>query len=211
VKRFSAAVLTAVAFALAACSSIGGGEYGYSDYAPVNVRRVSVGNGNLSVVPPRPWNRHRAVLFEDIPAVEDWTLNGPLLDGITFITGLKSGHFMVRQSHRADQQVPKFRADMPPPEIAAMLESLYRVRGGAVDFHTLSIQPRQFLGTNGFEFDYEHLDDDELWRKGRAVGAVINGQLYLIMYDAARSHYYDAALPDFEAIVASARLRRASA
>jgi len=200
-------IALAAAFVLPACSSIGGGEYGYSDYAPVNVRRVSVGNGDMSVVPPRPWNRRRNVLFDDVRSVEVWTLNGPLLDGITFISGLPSGHFMVRQSHRADQQVAKFRADMPPPEIAAMLESLYRVRGGAVDFHTLSIQPREFLGANGFQFDYEHLDDDELWRKGRAVGAVINGKLYLIMFDAARSHYYDAALPDFEAIVASAQLR----
>ena len=82
------------------------------------------------------------------------------------------------------------------------------MRGSAVDFRTLAIQPRQFLGTNGFEFDYEHLDSDELWRKGRAAGAVIDGQLYLILFDAARSHYYDAALPDYEAIVASARLNR---
>jgi hypothetical protein len=36
---------------------------------------------------------------------------------------------------------------------------------------------------------------------------VINGELYLVMFDAARSHYYDAALPDFEAIVTSAQLR----
>ena len=90
-----------------------------------------------------------------------------------------------------------------------MLESLYRVRGGAVDFRTLSLQPRPFLGTNGFQLDYEHLDEDELWRKGRAVGAVIDGRLYLILLDAARSHYYDAALPDFEAIVASAAAQRA--
>ena len=206
-KGLTAAMLLIGASALSACSSLGGEGYGISDYAAVNVHRVTVGNGNMSVVPPRPWNRHRAILFEDIPAVEDWTLNGELLDGITYITGLKSGHFMVRQRHSADQQVPKFRADMTPPEIAAMLESLYRVRGGAVDFHTLSIQPRPFLGANGFQFDYEHLDNDELWRKGRVVGAVIGDQLYLIMFDAARSHYYDAALPDFEAIVASARLR----
>ena len=89
-----------------------------------------------------------------------------------------------------------------------MLESLYRVRGGAVEFRTLSLQPRQFVGYNGFQFDYEHLDDDELWRKGRAVGAVIDGELYLILVDAARSHYYGATLPDFESIVASAELRR---
>jgi hypothetical protein len=199
--------LVAAVTPLAGCSTLGGEGFGYSDYAAVRVHRVSVGNGNMSVVPPRPWNRHRAILFEDIPAVEDWTLNGPLLDGITYITGLRSGHFMVRQRHTDEQQVPKFRADMTPPEIAAMLESLYRVRGGTVDFHTLSIQPRQFLGTNGFQFDYEHLDDDELWRKGRAVGAIIGGQLYLIMFDAARSHYYEAGLGDFEAIVASARLK----
>ena len=205
-KHLSGAALAVLACLLPACSSIGGGEYGYSDYAAVNVRRVSVGDGSMSVVPPRPWNRRRDVLFDDVRAVEDWTLNGPLLDGITFISGLRSGHFMVRQSHRADQQVPKFRADMTPPEIAEMLEGLYRVRGGAVDFRTLSIQPRPFLGRAGFEIDYEHLDDDELRRKGRAVGAIVNGELYLIMFDAARSHYYDAALPDFEAIVASARL-----
>ena len=207
-KHRSTIALLIGACALSACSTLGGEGFGYSDYAPVNVGRVSVGNGNLSVVPPRPWNRHRAILFEDVPAVEDWTLNGPLLDGITYITGLKSGRSMIRQRRTADQQVPVFRADMTPPEIAAMLESLYRVRGGAVDFRTLSIQPRQFLGTNGFQFDYEHLDTDELWRKGRVVGAVIGGQLYLILFDAARSHYYDAALPDYEAIVASARTNR---
>ena len=207
-KRFSTVALLAAALGISGCSSLGAGESGFSAYSAVNVHRTKVGNGNMTVVPPRPWNRHRAVLFDDVPAVEDWTLNGPYLDGVTFITGLKSGHFMVRQRRSTDQQVPKFRSDMTPPEIAAMLESLYRVRGGAVDFHTLSIQPRAFLGTNGFQFDYEHLDDDELWRKGRAVGAVVNGQLYLIMFDAARSHYYDAALPDFEAVVTSAQLAR---
>lgn len=206
-KHLFRTALVAGVCLLPACSTLGGEGFGSSDYSAVYVRRVAVGNGNLTVVPPRPWNRRRPTLFEDIPAVEDWTLNGPLLDGITYITGLRSGHFMVRQRHSADQQVPKFRSDMTPPEIAEMLEGLYRVRGGAVDFRTLSIQPHEFLGTNGFQFDFEHLDDDELWRKGRAVGAIVNGELYLIMLDAARSHYYEAALPDFQAIVASARLK----
>ena len=197
-----------VAIALPACSTIGTGEYGYSSYALVHVRRVAVGDGSLIVTPPRPYNRHRALLWSDVRDVEDWTLNGPYLDGISFVSGLKSGAYLVRQSKRADQQVPKFREDMTPPEIAAMLESLYRVKGGAVEFRTLGLQPRPFLGTGGFQLDYEHLDSDELWRKGRAVGAVINGKLYLILMDAARSHYYATVLPDFEAIAASAELRR---
>jgi len=206
VKRIIA--LLGLAAGVSACSTLGGEGYGFSDYSLVRVRDVSVGDGSMIVAAPRPWNRHRAVLFEDLRAVEDWTLDGPLLDGISFVSGLESGHYLIRQRKTADQQVPKFRAEMTPPEIAAMLESLYRVRGGAVDFRTISLQPRAFLGTNGFQLDYEHLDDDELWRRGRAVGTVINNRLYLILLDAAKLHYYDATLPDFESIVASARLRR---
>ena len=202
--------VAAACAALSACSSLGSGEYGLSDYAMVPVRPVWVGNDTLSVSAPRPWNRHRPVLFEDIREVEDWTLNGPLLDGISFVTGLPNGKALIHQRRSENQQVPPFRSNMTAPEIAEMLESLYRVRGGAVDFRTLSLKPRPFLGAaNGFQLDYEHLDDDELWRRGRAVGAVVNGKLYMIVLDAARSHYYDAALPDFEALVASAQLRRA--
>ncbi len=198
--------LALAAGGLSACTSLGG-ENGLSDYALVRVRRVAVGDGSLTVAPPRPWNRHRRMLFDNIKEVEDWTQNGPVLDGISFVTGVKSGHGLIRQRKSADQQVPNFRSDMTPPEIAAMLESLYRVRGGAVDFRTFSLTPRPFLGTNGFQFDYEHLDGDELWRRGKVIGAIVNGRLYLIMLDAARSHYFDATLPDFEAVVASARLK----
>ena len=201
------AALCLAAAALPACSSLGSGEGGFSDYGFVPVKRVIVGNSRMTVEPPRPWNRLRGQLFRDVRAVEDWTLNGPILDGISFVTGLRGGQYLVYQRKTEDQQVPKFRSDMTPPEIAAMLESLYRVRGGTVEFRTLGLQPRQFLGHPGFQLDYEHLDTDELWRKGRVVGAVIDGRLYLILFDAARTHYYDNGLPDFEAITASARLR----
>jgi hypothetical protein len=205
--RMRLAPLAACAATLSACTGLGGGEYGFSDYALVRAQRVNVGDGQMSVVAPRPYNRHRRVLFSDVSDVEDWTQNGPILDGISFVSGMKNDKELVRQRRTADQQVPRFRSDMTAPEIAAMLESLYRVKGGAVDLKTLSLKPREFLGANGFQWDYEHLDQDELWRKGRAVGAVIDGKLYMILLDAARSHYYAAELPDFEAIVASAQRR----
>lgn len=196
----------ALALCVAGCASLGPGEgFGSSYYSLVRVKPTQVGNGSMVVTPPEQWNRARRIFFDDVRWVEDWTLNGPLLDGISFVTGLPDNKTLVRQSRRDEQQVPYFRSNMLAPEIAAMLESAFRVRGGAVDFRTIALTPRPFMGANGFQFDFEHLDGDELWRKGRAVGAVIDGRLYLILYDAARSHYYDAALPDFEAIVASAR------
>jgi hypothetical protein len=192
---------------LAGCSSVGGEGLGFSDYSLVRARRVAVGDGSLTVAAPRPWNRHRPVMFEDIRQVEDWTENGPVLDGISFVTGLRNGKTLIRQRRTASEQVPTFRSTMTAPEIAAMIESLYRVRGGAVDFRTLSLQPRAFLGSSGFQLDFEHLDDDELWRRGRAVGSVVGGRLYMIVLDAAKSHYFDETLPDFEAVVASAQLK----
>ena len=210
-KKSALLLLAAASMTLPACSSLGEGGSGFSDYYTLaRVRNIEVGNGSVVVVPPRPWNRSRRQLFfsDDLTWVEDWTLNGPYLDSITFVTGLPNNRSFLRQRRTDDRQVPNFRSNMTAPEVAAMIESLFRVRGGAIDFRTLSLAPRPFLGTNGFQFDFEHLDSDELWRKGRAVGAVINGRLYLIMLDAARSHYYANALPDFEAMVGSARRRR---
>ena len=200
-------VIALVMASLTACGGVGSSP-DMGVYQLVRARPTSVGNGGMEVTPPRPWNRQRRYFFFDsIRWVEDWTLNGPYLDGITFVSGMPGGEYLVRQRKSDDRQVPKFRADMTAPELTAMLESAYRVRGGAVEFRMLSLEPRQFMGYPGFQFDFEHLDSDELWRKGRAVGAVIDGRLYLILYDATRSHYYGNALPDFEAMVSSARIR----
>jgi len=195
----------AMALSLSACAGVGGGGFGYGGYTLVRVKEVRVGDDSLAVTPPREWNKISASLFTDIRVVEDWTENGVYLDGISFVTGLKDGKALVYQRSRDDRQVPKFRSNMTPPEITAIIESLFRVRGGAVDFTTLALTPRPFLGVNGFQYDFEHLDSDEVRRKGRAVGAVIDGRLYLILFDAAKSHYYNALLPDFEAITSSAR------
>src|SRR5438105_8525166 len=152
--------LLGLPLALSACTGLGGGDYGFSSYALVRVQRVNVGDGNMSVVAPRPYNRHRRILFADVPNVEDWTLNGPILDGISFVSGMKSGRELIRQRHSASQQVPRFRSDMTAPEITAMLESLYRVKRGALDLKTMSLQPRPFLGANGFKWAPEPLDGD---------------------------------------------------
>ena len=191
---------------LSACASAGGDGFGSGRYSLVRVAETRVGDDSMAVTPPREWNKISSSLFVDIHAVEDWTQNGPYLDGISFVTGLKDGKALVYQRSRDNRQVPKFRSNMTPLEITAMIESLFRVRGGAVDFKTVALGPRTFMGYNGFQYDYEHLDSDEVRRKGRAVGAVIDGRLYLILFDAARSHYYGALLPDFEAVVNSARL-----
>ncbi|MGH6705635.1 MAG: hypothetical protein ACREB1_02390 [Sphingomicrobium sp.] len=207
--RFGTAFLIGLAsLSLTACTSLGGGGFGYGGYTLIRAKDVKVGNGSVAVTAPREWNKQSTTLFDDISTVEDWTQNGPYLDTISFVTGMKDGKAVVRQRSRDDRQVPKFRSNMTAPEIAAMIESLFRVRGGTVDFKTTALAPRSFLGSSGFQHDFEHLDSDEVRRRGRAVGAVIDGRFYLVLLDATKSHYFDASLPDFEAIVRSARRTR---
>jgi hypothetical protein len=196
-------ILAALA-GLALLSGCAGGGFGYSLVRP---QPVTVARGSMEVTPTTAWNRvpHG---YSDISREEDWTLNGPLLDSVAFIGGLESGKKIVRQWKKADRKVPDFRADMSPPEIAAMIESFYRIRAGASTFTMTNLSPRTFLGNPGFQFDYDYIAGDEVDRRGRAVGAIIDGRFYLALFDAARSHYYPAGLPEFERLVESARLRR---
>jgi len=187
--------------ALSACA---GGGFGYSLIRP---QPVNVARGSMEVTPGVPWNRvpHG---YNDISREEDWTLNGPLLDSVAFIGGLENNKKIVRQWRKADRKVPNFRADMSPPEISAMIKSFYRIRAGASSFTMTNLSPRTFLGNPGFQFDYDYVAGDEVERRGRAVGAIINGRFYLALFDAARMHYYGAGLPQFERLIETARLRR---
>jgi len=196
---------------LGACAGGGGaglgsgGGFGY--YSLVRPGPESVARNSMVVRPTIPWNRIPRG-YHDISREENWTLNGPLLDGLSFIGGLENDKRIVQQRRKDDRKVPNFRASMSPPEIAAMIESFYRIRGGATRFDMTNLSPRQFLGYPGFQFDYNHLGGDEVERRGRAVGAIIDGRFYIALFDAARLHYFDSGLPEFERIVESARLRR---
>jgi hypothetical protein len=196
--------------ALALLSGCAGGSGGYGGlgryFQLIQPQPVSVARGSMTVTPTVQWNRMPRTQY-DISREENWTLNGPFLDGLSFIGGLQSGSRITVQRRRDDQQVPYFRADMMPQEIASMIESFYRIRGGSLSFEMTGLQPRTFLGQQGFQFDYDHLGGNEVDRRGRAVGAVIGDRLYLILFDAARLHYFDAGLPEFERIVNSAVLR----
>jgi hypothetical protein len=187
------------AFSLAtACAGGAGPSFRY--YSLVQPGPEDVARGSMVVTPALRWNKAPRGSY-DIQREENWTLNGPLLDNLTFIGGLEHNKRIVVQRRK----VPNFRADMSPPEIAAMIESFYRIRAGSTRFEMTGLQPRSFLGRPGFQFDYEHLGGDEVERRGRAVGAIIDNRFYLALFDAAKMHYFDAGLPEFERIVESAR------
>lgn len=190
----------------AGCAGGGVGAPGFRYYSLVRPGPEDVARNTMIVTPATRWNKAPRGPY-DIQREENWTLNGPLLDSLTFIGGLEHDKRIVQQRRKADRKVPNFRSDMNPTEIAAMIESFYRIRAGSTRFEMTGLQPRQFVGHPGFQFDFAHLGGDEVERRGRAVGAIVGGRFYLALFDAARMHYFDTGLPEFERIVESARLR----
>jgi hypothetical protein len=188
--------LLAAAVAVSGCSTDGSsGGFGYGGYTLVRPRSTTIGDGSMAVTPRANGTRSAPLGNRRHSRRRGLDLERPYLDSISFVTGLKDGRYIIRQNRRDFQQVPKFRSDMTAPEITAMLESFYRVKAGTVDLKTTSLMPRTLMGFPGFQWDYDHLDQDEVWRRGRVVGAVIDGRLYLVLLDATRMHYFADALP----------------
>lgn len=174
-------------------------------YKLVSPAPTAAAHGAIRVSPSLAWNRiPRGSL--DIKWEENWTRNGPILDTISFIGGLPDGEAITRQRKTADQKVPVFRATMTPPDLISMIESFYRIRAGASIFETTAVEPAPFLGKPGLRFDFSYVGGDEVKRKGRCLMAIIDGKLYLMALDGTALHYFDAALPEFEAMAATATL-----
>ncbi|MEG3166097.1 hypothetical protein U1701_15990 [Sphingomonas sp. PB2P19] len=175
-------------------------------YTLVPPSTVAVAKNGMRVHPGTAWNRAPKGRH-DIAWEENWTANGPGLDSIGFIGGLPDGEAIAKQRRKADRQVPVFRATMSPQDLVAMIESYYRIRAGAALFETRGVAPVTFLGQPGLQFDFAYVGADEVKRRGRAVLAVVDGKFYCASLDGAELHYFDAALPEFDAITRSATRR----
>ena len=167
-------------------------------------KSVPVASGTMKVKPAIDWNKAPPGASSMLKA-EVWTQNGPVLDAIVFLGGVKDGTAIVQQQKKEERKVPVFQSSMTPQDLVAMVESYYRIRAGATIFETENLKPTTFLGSKGLDFSYRYIGSDNVKRRGRTVLAVIDQRLYLMTLDGA-VYYFGAAQPQFEALLASATL-----
>jgi len=191
-----------IVFALAAFSLAGC----FPTYQLVTAEETHVAGSELVVKPGNEWNK-----LPQSPNQtewdETWTLNGPLLDAMSFVGGLPDGKSLLTQKKKDDRKVPVFQADMSPQDLVSMLEASYRVRGITV-FDIESVNPADFLGGKGVRVHFKYAPNDGISKKGVCVARVVDKKLYVVKLEGVSSHYFDAALPEFDQMVASARLER---
>ncbi len=190
-------VLAVAATALSGCE--------VSGYALVPATgAVPIANGTMTIRPAGAWNKAQSAAVRS--QEEYWTQNGPVLDRVYFVGAVKDGDAIVKQRANDERKVPVFHPTMTPQDLTSMVESSYRIRRGAKVFETTQVKPVTFLGQPGVQFDFNYMGDDDVRRRGRSMIAIAGEKLYLMTLEGTALHYFDAALPEFDAMAASASI-----
>ena len=155
---------------------------------------------DLSVTPQSDWNL--AVGVPTAKHTQMLTSYGLGIDEILVIGGVADGEPLFDRGNN----FPGFRSDMLPNEIVELVQASITLRDDTTLFEAGELKPADFAGQPGFDFSYTFTGKDEIRRKGRAVGANVDGKLSLVVLNAPAVHYYDQLLPEFERLVSSSQI-----
>lgn len=165
---------------------------------------VAVAKSAMTVTPDREWNR---LSFRPGALGETWTIDGDVLNNLSFYGGILPGTPIFREVDRKNRPLPKFRADMLPTDIPALFEQSYRIASNTSLFQIDAIEPAKVGGKDGVRFRFSFTrQGEDVERKGEAVAAIVGGKLWLISFEAPALHYHGAGIAAARAVMDSARL-----
>lgn len=180
-KTLSRTVLIAMALTMSGCKA----------YTLAPAGQPLVVASTFNATPKINWSR----LQND--QAEIWTVNGPLLEKLTFMSAIADGsplstdNFGIFNQGPAtiEGKPPAFRKDMVSIEIAELVKETY-TRKGYQNFTIANLKPDRFADNDGARFDFTFMTKDGLDKEGLAVAAVIDDKLYLAIYTGAKEHYF---------------------
>lgn len=152
------------------------------EFELINPDRTDVGI-IYSVDPQIAWSG--TTLAED----EMWTIDGPTLQVLYFINATEDGETPFFGEGRGGDKGPKFRKDMTFLEIKDLILDGLALTGSQ-QLNIRNLRPSRFGGHDGFRFEVNFVTKEGLDMLGMVAGAVIEEELYLIVYAGAREHYF---------------------
>ena len=153
----------------------------------------------MTVTPATAWNKSPATLGKNVVS---WTADGPLLNEVIFFAGVEEGSPLIKAKSKG-QRPPKFRADMLPNEIMELVEATVSLITNSTLISTNNLKPRLVGGLPGFEFDLDYVARNEVERRGRVIGTIQGGKLYLVLYQAPSLYYFDETADEVDQLVSS--------
>lgn len=137
-------------------------------------------------------------------AVRMLTVDGPMLNSLFVIDGLKPGESVTRSVSK-EKPAPAWRAGMTPLEqVEFLADSLVNI--GFQRVETDNLRPVKVGERDALRLDITAKTAAGLDIAGLAQLAVVNDRLYIILYTAPAEHYFAATRAEVEAVMNSARI-----
>jgi len=163
-----------------------------------------IARSSLSANPSTEWNR---LSERGGKNVEIWTIDGDELNKVTFFGGVPVGEPLLKEADKKHAPLPRVTANMLITDIPAILESSYRIQLHTMRMSIDNQEPTTVGGHKGIKFTYSFVrEDDEVERKGEAVGAFVGDRLYLVTYEAPAINFFDKDVDKFRQLVTTLKL-----
>jgi len=166
--------------------------------------RSGIAKSKLSATSAGEWNRLSRV---DGKNVEVWTADGDALNKVTFYGGIESGKPLVKETDQKHHPLPKISPTILITDIPSLLETTYRSLGAVNQMNVGEEAPATLAGRKAIRFAYTLTrSDDEVRRKGEGIGALVDGKLYLVTYEAPALHFFEKDVQRYRELAASLSL-----
>ena len=160
-------------------------------------------SGGHQITVGRTWTDLGPV-FGSPKAVRMLTVDGPMLNSLFVIDGLKPGEYIIRGPSK-EQPSPTFKAGMSPTEqVEFLADSLVAI--GFQRVETDGLRPVKIGSNDGMRVDITAKTAAGLDISGIAQLAEVNGRLYILLYTAPTEHYFAATKAEVESVMSSARI-----
>ncbi|HSV28505.1 MAG TPA: hypothetical protein VLL76_03070 [Candidatus Omnitrophota bacterium] len=194
--------------ALAVALSLGG----CANFTLVNPGKVDIG-GKVEVEADTKWSA------APVEEGSTWTIDGPGLQQLIFHLGVEDGKTLFSQIdieprklfgvqiEKRDAVSFKFAKTMTEPELMELFSaSLTKLLELPVE--TANLAPANLGGHPGFRFDYRMVGNDEVKRRGKVVGAVVDGKLYMVNYIGTDLYHFSKGEPHADHIISTLKFKK---
>lgn len=187
-------ISTLATLLLAACASF---------FTATGTGQVTI-KDRITITTTTPWNRYDASATD---FSEMWTADGLPLDNLWFYTGIPDGEPLKRTYESRQKKLPKFQTSMTPTEVVEMIESYMTADGSTFKLERLT--PTPLAGSAGFRFDFRALrKTDEVDLRGVGFATIHREKLYMMIYTAPATYYFQKNLTQVEAMAASLTIKQ---
>lgn len=158
---------------------------------------------SINITPSGNWNKSPAKPGTN---VEVWTRDGEAINQLMLIGDISVGQALFKQPSKGTP-MPVFKSDMLPDDIQTLVKtSIQNLSAGQLTITTRNLRPVSVGEDFGFRFDFDFYTSSGLHKKGDVLAAIKNNQLYVIIYSASSTHYYDAYQSDIEAMFSGVQI-----